>query len=71
MNHIFTIQAGGRHAPIHPDAPKMIKVGKDEMKFDEKHSKNTEDFLCASVQEYKHFQTLLISTIVVLLMDIK
>ena len=24
----FTIQAGGRHAPIHPDAPKMIKVGK-------------------------------------------
>ena len=25
----FTIQAGGRHAPIHPDAPKMAKVDKD------------------------------------------
>jgi DNA (cytosine-5)-methyltransferase 1 len=22
----FTIQAGGRHAPIHPQAPKMLKV---------------------------------------------
>ena len=29
----FTIQAGGRHAPIHPQAPKMVKVGQDEMKF--------------------------------------
>lgn len=25
----FTIQAGGRHAPIHPDAPKMVKVDTD------------------------------------------
>jgi len=25
----FTIQAGGRHAPIHPSAPKMHKIGKD------------------------------------------
>ena len=32
----FTIQAGGRHAPIHPDAPKMIKIGKDKMKFNKK-----------------------------------
>lgn len=31
----FTIQAGGRHAPIHPQANLMIKVGKDEFKFDE------------------------------------
>ena len=30
----FTIQAGGRHAPIHPDAPKMIKVGPDKWEFD-------------------------------------
>lgn len=30
----FTIQAGGRHAPLHPDAPKMVKVGKDEWAFD-------------------------------------
>ena len=32
----FTIQAGGRHAPIHPQSPKMLKVGKDKMKFDGK-----------------------------------
>lgn len=29
----FTIQAGGRHAPIHPNAPKMQKVEKDVQKF--------------------------------------
>ena len=29
----FTIQAGGRHAPIHPQAPKMIKVKTDVQKF--------------------------------------
>lgn len=31
----FTIQAGGRHAPIHPDAPKMQKEDKDQFKFRE------------------------------------
>jgi DNA (cytosine-5)-methyltransferase 1 len=31
----YTIQAGGRHAPIHPSAPKMIRVGKDKMRFSE------------------------------------
>jgi len=30
----FTIQAGGRHAPIHPQAKKMIKVEKDKCVFD-------------------------------------
>ncbi|MCD8486378.1 MAG: DNA cytosine methyltransferase [Desertifilum sp.] len=30
----FTIQAGGRHAPIHPQANKMIHVGKDKFIFD-------------------------------------
>ena len=30
----FTIQAGGRHAPLHPQAPKMVKLGKDEWTFD-------------------------------------
>ncbi len=30
----FTIQAGGRHAPIHPQANKMINVGKDKWVFD-------------------------------------
>jgi len=29
----FTIQAGGRHAPLHPQAPKMKKVEKDKQKF--------------------------------------
>ena len=29
----FTIQAGGRHAPIHPNAPKMLSVGKDRKIF--------------------------------------
>jgi len=29
----FTIQAGGRHAPLHPQAPKMKVVGKDVQEF--------------------------------------
>ncbi|MGM9636669.1 MAG: DNA cytosine methyltransferase [Eubacteriales bacterium] len=29
----FTIQAGGRHAPIHPQAPKMVFVEKDKRAF--------------------------------------
>lgn len=29
----FTIQASGRHAPLHPQAPKMISVGKDKREF--------------------------------------
>ncbi len=29
----FTIQAGGRHAPIHPSAPAMRKVRTDEFEF--------------------------------------
>lgn len=29
----FTIQAGGRHAPMHPQAPKMILVGKNKRVF--------------------------------------
>ena len=29
----FTIQAGGRHAPIHPNAPKMIKIKKNKQIF--------------------------------------
>lgn len=30
----FTIQAGGRHAPIHPQAPKMNLIGKDLREFE-------------------------------------
>lgn len=29
----FTVQASGRQCQLHPQAPKMIKVGKDEMRF--------------------------------------
>ena len=29
----FTVQASGRQCQLHPQAPKMIKVGKDEWKF--------------------------------------
>ncbi len=29
----FTVQATARHAPIHPDAGKMVKVGTDKFKF--------------------------------------
>jgi len=29
----FTIQAGGRHAPLHPQAPKMEKIGPDRQAF--------------------------------------
>jgi len=35
----YTIQAGGRHAPIHPQAPKMVNVGKDQFKFVEEKVK--------------------------------
>jgi DNA (cytosine-5)-methyltransferase 1 len=31
----FTIQAGGRHAPLHPQANKMLFVEKDKFAFDE------------------------------------
>jgi DNA (cytosine-5)-methyltransferase 1 len=29
----FTIQAGARHAPIHPQAPKMVNIAKDQFEF--------------------------------------
>lgn len=29
----FTIQAGGRHAPLHPQAPKMISFGVNDKRF--------------------------------------
>ena len=50
----YTIQAGGRHAPIHPDAPKMIKIGKDKMKFD---SKSKNKYRRLSVRECARIQT--------------
>ncbi|MFK5975953.1 MAG: DNA cytosine methyltransferase [Sulfurovum sp.] len=51
----FTIQAGGRHAPLHPSAPKMQLVEKDKRKFVE----GSEDLYrrlsireCARVQSF-------------------
>ncbi|MFH1770331.1 MAG: DNA (cytosine-5-)-methyltransferase [archaeon] len=50
----FTIQAGGRHAPLHPKASKMIKIGPDDWKFDEKSS---EEYRRLSVRECARVQT--------------
>jgi len=50
----FTIQAGGRHAPIHPQAPKMELIGKDERQF----VKGKEDkYRRLSVRECARIQT--------------
>jgi len=49
----FTIQAGGRHAPLHPSSTKMVKVGKDEWKFKEKDA----DYRRLSVRECARIQT--------------
>lgn len=50
----FTIQAGGRHAPIHPSSPKMIKVDIDKFMFT--HSENILRRLsvreCARIQSF-------------------
>lgn len=50
----FTIQAGGRHAPIHPQAKKMIKVAKDVCKFDEN---SQQPYRRLSIRECARIQT--------------
>jgi DNA (cytosine-5)-methyltransferase 1 len=50
----FTIQAGARHAPIHPQANKMIWVEKDKWKFDERSPKA---YRRLSVRECARIQT--------------
>ena len=50
----FTIQAGGRHAPIHPQANKMIFVEKDKRIFDPKSPK---PYRRLSVRECARIQT--------------
>jgi DNA (cytosine-5)-methyltransferase 1 len=50
----FTIQAGGRHAPIHPQANKMIHVGKDKWIFD---PNSPEPYQRLSVRECARIQT--------------
>ena len=50
----FTIQAGGRHAPLHPQAPKMKLVGKDKRIF-VKGSENV--YRRLSIRECARIQT--------------
>lgn len=50
----FTIQAGGRHAPIHPQAPKMVKINKDKFQFQENKG---ELYRRLSVRECARVQT--------------
>jgi DNA (cytosine-5)-methyltransferase 1 len=49
----FTIQAGGRHAPLHPSSAKMINVGPDTWKFDGENPKHRR----LSVRECARIQT--------------
>lgn len=50
----FTIQAGGRQAPIHPKAPKMLSVGKDKRIFAPGHE---DKYRRLSVRECARIQT--------------
>ncbi len=50
----FTIQAGGRHAPIHPQANKMLHVGKDKWIFD---PNSLNSYRRLSIRECSRIQT--------------
>ena len=50
----FTIQAGGRHAPLHPQANKMVCIEKDQWKFDPDSPK---PYRRLSVRECARIQT--------------
>lgn len=50
----FTIQAGGRHAPIHPQANKMKYVERDKFQFD---SNSSFPYRRLSVRECARIQT--------------
>lgn len=50
----FTIQAGGRHAPIHPQANKMLHVGKDQWIF---HPNSLNPYRRLSIRECSRIQT--------------
>ena len=49
----FTIQAGGRHAPLHPSSSNMKKVEKDKWKFEGENTK----YRRLSVRECARIQT--------------
>jgi DNA (cytosine-5)-methyltransferase 1 len=49
----FTIQASGRHAPLHPLSSEMVKVSKDKFEFvDEKNVRRLSVRECARVQTF-------------------
>jgi DNA (cytosine-5)-methyltransferase 1 len=52
----FTIPASDRHIPLHPDSPKMEKIGKDSMRFSSSRKKNALRRLsireCACIQTF-------------------
>lgn len=49
----FTIQAGGRHAPIHPSSPKMIKLEQDKFIFSPKgENRRLSVRECARIQSF-------------------
>lgn len=50
----FTIQAGGRHAPLHPSSDEMIKMGKDKWKFKNENPKHRRLSVreCARIQKF-------------------
>ncbi|NET06627.1 MAG: DNA cytosine methyltransferase [Symploca sp. SIO2B6] len=50
----FTIQAGGRHAPLHPQAKRMIFIEKDKWKFD---PDSPQPYRRLSVRECARIQT--------------
>jgi len=50
----FTIQAGGRHAPLHPSSPKMVKEDTDKWVFegDEERIRRLSVRECARIQTF-------------------
>ena len=49
----FTIQAGGRHAPLHPSSSEMIKIEKDKWEFENPNPR----YRRLSVRECARIQT--------------
>ncbi len=48
----YTIQASGRHAPLHPSGKPMIHIGKDQWKFGEGDNRRLSYKECARIQTF-------------------
>ena len=48
----FTIQAGARHAPIHPSSDAMVKVDKDKWEFSGNNYRRLSVRECARIQSF-------------------